>query len=232
MPPHKLTRESVVSAAVDLADREGIAALTMRRLARHVGVEAMSLYHHLPNKEALLDAMVDRVYAAIELPTPDGDWRSGLRTRSESVRAVLLQHPWALPLMESRQAPGPANLAYHEATIACLRAAGFGPAQVAHAYAVIDAFVYGFVLQETSLPFDSGEEAATMVTDGPFGELLATYPNMTWFTTNVILARGYSFEREFRPGLELVLDGIAERRADGIPGGAARPPAGAATTDT
>jgi AcrR family transcriptional regulator len=232
MPPHKLTRESVVSAAVDLADREGIAALTMRSLARHLGVEAMSLYHHLPNKEALLDAMVDRVYAAIELPPPDGDWRSGLRNRSESVRTVLLRHPWALPLMESRHAPGPANLAYHEATIACLRAAGFGPAQVAHAYAVIDAFVYGFVLQETTLPFDSGEEAAAMVTDGPFGEFLATYPNMTWFTTNVILAPGYSFAREFVPGLELVLDGIAERRGDGIRSGAPPQHADVATGDT
>ena len=232
MPPHKLTRESVVAAAMDLADRGGITALTMRSLAKHVGVEAMSLYHHLPNKEALLDAMVDRVYAGIDLPTPDGDWRSGLRRRSESVREVLLRHPWALPLMESRRAPGPANLAYHEANIACLRAAGFAPDEVAHAYAVIDAFVYGFVLQETTLPFDTGEEAASMVTDGPFSDFLARYPNMSWFTTNVVLAPGYSFEREFAPGLELVLDGIAARCGDGIPEGRPAPHAGAATTES
>ena len=124
MPPHKLTRESVVAAAMDLADRGGITALTMRSLAKHVGVEAMSLYHHLPNKEALLDAMVDRVYAGIDLPTPDGDWRAGLRRRSASVREVLPRPPWAPPLLESRPGPGPPNPAFHGDHTARRRAAG------------------------------------------------------------------------------------------------------------
>lgn len=210
MPPRKITRAAVVSAAVDLADRHGIDGLTMRGLAQHVGVEAMSLYHHIPGKEALLDAMVDRVYAEIDLPSTDGQWREQLRVRSHSVREVLRRHPWALPLMESRHAPGPANLAYHEANIACLRAAGFPPTLVAHAYAIVDAFVYGFVLQETTLPFDSGEQAAQLVV-GEFGAQLADYPHMRWFAQEVILAPGYSFEREFAHGLELILDGIARR---------------------
>ena len=212
MPPHKLTRESVVAAAMDLADRGGITALTMRSLAKHVGVEAMSLYHHLPNKEALLDAMVDRVYAGIDLPTPDGDWRSGLRRRSESVREVLLRHPWALPLMESRRAPGPANLAYHEANIACLRAAGFAPAQVAHAYAVIDAFVYGFVLQELSLPFDPDEAPADLVEEifAPIEE--GALPHITELAMEHVARPDYAFANEFAPGLALVLDGIARLR--------------------
>ncbi|HPF77629.1 TetR/AcrR family transcriptional regulator C-terminal domain-containing protein, partial [Phycicoccus elongatus] len=160
MPARKLTPQAVVTTALALADRHGLEALTMRGLARELGVEAMSLYHHFASKDALLDAMVDRVYAAILLPEASGQWRAELRRRSVSVRQVLHAHPWALPLMESRRAPGPANLAYHEANIACLRAAGFTPEQVAHAYAIVDAFVYGFVLQEATLPFESGDEAA------------------------------------------------------------------------
>lgn len=209
MPPRKLTREGVLDTAVTMADAEGIGRLSMRRLAGELGVEAMSLYHHVANKEALLDGMVDRVYAEVALPDPARDWRAELRRRSLSVRAVLGRHPWALPLMESRGAPGPATLAYHEANIACLRSAGFTPAQVAHAYAVVDAFVYGFVLQETSLPFRSGSEAADLVSAGPLAEVVAAHPNMAWFTQHVVLAPGYDFSREFEPGLDLVLEGIA-----------------------
>lgn len=209
MPPRKLTRESVLDAAVVMADAEGLSRLTMRRLAGELGVEAMSLYHHVANKDALLDGMVDRVYAEVVLPDASGDWRVELRRRSLSVREVLGRHPWALPLMESRRTPGPATLAYHDANIACLRAGGFSPRHVAHAYAVVDAFVYGFVLQETTLPFDSGAEAADFVSTGPLAELLAAYPNMAWFAQHVVLADGYTFAREFEPGLELVLDGVA-----------------------
>lgn len=212
MPPRKLTRDAVVTAAVEVADAHGIAALTMRGLARQLGVEAMSLYHHFASKEAVLDAMVDRVYGEIVLPADRGDWREELRRRSVSVREALHRHPWALPLMESRRAPGPATLAYHDANIACLRAAGFPAHQVAHAYAVIDAFVYGFALQEATLPFDSGEEAAAMVREEPIGDALAAYPNMAWFAEHVVLAPGYSFSREFGPGLDLVLDGLAAQR--------------------
>lgn len=208
MPPRKLTLDSVVTAALEVADGHGIEGLTMRGLARRLGVEAMSLYHHVAGKEALLDAMVDRVYAEIALPAPTGDWREHLHRRSVSVREVVHRHPWALPLMESRRTPGPATLAYHDATIACLRGAGFSAAQVAHAYAVLDAFVYGFVLQEATLPFDSGSEAAALITQEPFGEALAAYPHMAWFAQHVVLVPGYNFGREFEPGLALVLDGI------------------------
>ena len=200
-----LTREAVLAAAVAMADDQGIDALTMRALAHSVGVEAMSLYHHVPNKEALLDGMIDRVFAEVALPPADGDWQ----------RAALRRHPWALPLLESRRTPGPANLAYHEANIACLRAAGFTPRQVAHAYAVLDAFVYGFVQQEIMLPFDSGDEAVAMIDSEPMGPLIAAYPHMVWFTEHVILAPEYSFAREFEPGLTLVLDGIASHVTSG-----------------
>lgn len=208
MPPHKLTPDSVTAAAFAIADSRGIEGLTMRGLARELGVEAMSLYHHFASKEILLDAMVDRVYGEITLPAATGDWREELRRRSLSVRTALRRHPWALPLMESRRTPGPATLNYHDANIACMRSAGFPPHVVAQAYAVLDAYVYGFVLQESTLPFDSGSEAAAMISEEPFGAALAAWPNMAWFARNVVLEPGYSFDREFEPGLELVLDGI------------------------
>lgn len=208
MPPRKLTPDTVVTAAIGLADRDGIERLTMRGLARELGVEAMSIYHHYASKETLLDAMVDRVYGEILLPSAGPDWCGQLRLRSMSVRSVLRRHPWALTLMESRRAPGPATLTYHDANIACLRAAGFTPDQVARAYAILDAFVYGFVLQESTLPFDSGPEAAAMISEEPFGAALAAFPNMAWFAQHVVLAPGYAFDREFEPGLDLVLHGI------------------------
>lgn len=217
MPPRKLTPESVVTAAIGVADERGLEALTMRGLARQLGVEAMSLYHHFASKEVLLDQMVDRVYEEIVLPAATGHWRDELHRRSVSVREVLHSHPWALPLMESRRTPGAASLKYHDANIACLRAAGFPAGTVAHAYAVVDAFVYGFVLQESTLPFDSGPEAAAMISEEPLADVLAAYPNMVWFTQNVVLTPGYSFGREFEPGLDLVLDGIEALRA-GAPG--------------
>jgi len=208
----RLTRERVLDAAVAMADAQGLDRLTMRSLAGELGVEAMSLYHHVPGKDALLDGMVDLVYREIELPDTAAPWRESLCRRSVSVRATLGRHPWALPLMESRRTPGPATLAYHDANIACLRGAGFTPRQVAHAYAVLDAFVYGFVLQETTLPFDNGEQAAEMVVAEPIGALMAAYPNMAWFAEHVVAEPGYSFEREFAPGLELVLDGLEALR--------------------
>lgn len=217
MPAQKLSPAAVVNAAIEVADTDGLEAVTMRRVARELGVEAMSLYHHFSSKDLLLDAMVDRVYAAITLPAAEGPWRVEVRRRSESVREVLRGHPWALPLMESQRRPGPANLAYHEANIACLRAAGLTAPQVARAYAIIDAFVYGFVLQELMLPFDTGPEAADMVSEGQFSGFMATHPQMAWFAENVIMRPGYSFGREFGPGLDLVLEGIAASHATTAP---------------
>lgn len=227
MPPRKLTPQAVIDTAVAQADQIGLDGLTMRGVARELGVEAMSLYHHFANKDALLDAMVDAVYAEVDVPAATGPWREELRARSRSVRHVLRRHPWALPLMESRRRPGPANLRYHEANIACLRAAGFSPAGVARAYAVIDAFVYGFVLQETTLPFESGPEAAAMIQDDSWGAALQGYPHMNWFAETVILEPGYDFALEFEPGLEMVLSAVAS-----LPHAAGAHAAGARAADT
>jgi AcrR family transcriptional regulator len=208
-----LSKEAVFQAALDLADAEGIEALTMRRLAEALGVEAMSLYHHARNKDVILDAMIDRVFAEIELPRPEEGWRDGLARRARSARAALRRHPWATRLMESRSNPGPANLTHHDAMLGCLRRGGFSVPLAAHAYAVLDAYVYGFVHTEQMLPFQSGDElhafADTMLAAIPAG----VYPHLVELTRDHVLQPGYAFAHEFEWGLTLLLDGLEARRA-------------------
>lgn len=199
---------------MELADQEGIDALSMRSLARRVGVEAMSLYHHVPNKDALLDAMADEVFGQIHRPVIGQPWREQLRQRSLSGRQALLRHPWAVGLMDSRRTPGMANLRHHDAVIGCLSAAGFSLPAVAHAFALLDAHLYGFVLQEVSLPFtDSGRtdagEVAAVAAALMSPDVLAELPHFSRFTTEYAMQPGYSFGQEFEIGLDLVLDALA-----------------------
>lgn len=204
-----LSRERVLSAAMELADREGVEQLTMRRLADGLGIEAMSLYHHFPNKDAILDGMVDLVFAAIERPSPDADWRDAMRGRAASVRATLLRHRWALRLMESRRTPGPATLGHHDAVLGCLRGAGFSIPLTGHAYAVLDGYIYGFIHTEQNLPFQTSEEtqqlAQAIVKRMPPG----AYPHLVEFALQHVMKPGYSYGAEFDYGLELILDGLA-----------------------
>ena len=146
-----LTRERVLGTAVAIADDGGLEALSMRRLARALGVEAMSLYNHIAGKEHLLDGMVDVVFAEIERPSAGGDWKQEIRTRAISTRAALRRHPWAVGLMEARARPGQSGLALHEAVLACLREAGFSGPMAIRAHSIHDAYVYGFALREPSL---------------------------------------------------------------------------------
>ena len=207
-PP--LTREAVVSAAVAMADAEGLGRLSMRRLGETLGVEAMSLYHHLPNKTALLDAMVDRVFAEMDPPSGD-DWRAGLRARAVSQRAVLRRHRWALSVIESRATPGYETIRHHEATLGFLRRTGFAVRATGHAYALLDAFVMGFVLQEQQLPFD--DDSAPDVAAGILDQHAAVeLPHLAEFMSEVVLAGGYDFGDEFDVGLDLVLDAVSGLR--------------------
>ncbi len=155
-----LSRERVVEGAVAIADARGIAALTIRSLAQHLGVKPMSLYYYVANKSEILDAIVDVVFSEIDLPTVDGDWRSEVRLRATSARHVLRRHSWAIGLLESRTSPGPATLRHHDAMLGTLRGAGFSIEMTAHAYALIDSYVYGFALQEAALPFDGPDTVA------------------------------------------------------------------------
>ena len=204
----RLSPERVLRAAVALADAGGIESLTMRRLGQDLGVEAMSLYKHVANKDALLDGMVDLVFAEIELPSGDADWRTAMRDRAVSTRAALVRHPWATPLMQSRTAPGPATLQHHDAVIGTLRRAGFSVALAAHAFSVLDGYIYGFAMQQRSLPFDTLEEAQE-VGRQMFARMPAgAYPHLTELTVEHILQPGYDYGDEFEYGLDLILDGL------------------------
>ncbi|UOB15594.1 TetR/AcrR family transcriptional regulator [Streptomyces sp. HP-A2021] len=191
-----------------VADEKGAAALTMRAIAGPLGVEAMSLYHHVAGREDILDGMVDAVFGEIELPPPDTDWRSALRHRADSARAVLLRHPWAVGLMDSRSQPGPATLRHHDAVIGTLRAGGFSVPMAAHAVSLIDSYLYGFVLQELSLPFRGAAEldevAGAILRDMPAD----TYPHLTELATEHVLKPGYDYAGEFAFGLTLILDAL------------------------
>lgn len=205
----QLSRERVLQAAVGIADAHGLAALTMRSLATELGAKPMSLYYYIHNKDELLDALVDGVFAEIDLPQVGGDWRTEVRRRSLSARAVLARHPWALALVETRTSPGPATLRHHDAMLGVLRAGGFSLPMTAHAYAIVDAYVYGFVLQEASLPFDGGDSAHEVADEIMVSFAAGEYPHMVEFATQHVQQPGYDFGGQFEFGLDLILDALA-----------------------
>lgn len=206
-----LTRDRILRAAVDFADENGIATLTMRRLGTLLGVEAMSLYNHVRGKSDLLDGMIDLVFAEIELPAAELGWREALRRRTRSARAVLARHRWAIGLMESRRAPGPATLRHHDAVLGCLRGAGFSLPLTAHAYALLDSYLYGFALQEAMLPFDTPGETGDLARQILDGSPADAFPHLAEFTAQHVLRPGYDFRAEFDRGLDLLLDGLRRR---------------------
>jgi AcrR family transcriptional regulator len=211
-----LTRERVVRAAVTLADEVGIDALSMRRLGEALGVEAMSLYNHVANKSQLLDGMVDLVFSEIDTPTEaDRDWRSAMRRRAISAREVLSRHPWAIGLMESRTTPGSATLRHHDAVIGSLRRGGFSVAMAAHAFSVLDSYIYGFALQEANLPFDTGEATAELA-QAILAQAADEYPHLTELTVEHVLQPGYDYGHEYAFGLELILTGLERARDEPV----------------
>ncbi|MDQ3850019.1 MAG: TetR/AcrR family transcriptional regulator [Actinomycetota bacterium] len=211
-PRPPLSRQRVLRAAVALADESGIESLTMRKLGEAVGVEAMSLYKHVANKEDLLDGMIDVVFSEIELPSGEDTWKTAMRERAIAAREVLSGHRWAIGLMESRTSPGPATLRHHDAVIGCLRNAGFSVAMAAHAYSALDSYIYGFALQERGLPFDTPEESAELAQAIVAKFAADEYPHLAEFTFEHVLRAGYDFGDEYEFGLDLILDGL-ERAA-------------------
>jgi AcrR family transcriptional regulator len=218
-PPSRrsLTRERVLSAAVSLADEHGLASLSMRRLGDVLGVEAMSLYNHVTNKDRLLDGMVDLVFAEITLPPGDTGWKTAMRQRAESARSALARHPWAIALMSTRTSPGPATLRHHDAVLGCLREAGFSVPMAAHAFSVLDSYIYGFALQEATLPLgDTAQETAEVATMMMAQVSADEFPHLTELTVEHILKPGYDYGLEFAFGLDLILDGLGT--VSGVPG--------------
>jgi AcrR family transcriptional regulator len=196
----------VLRAAFELADEGGLGAVTMHSVGRRLGVEAMSLYRHVENKEDILNGLVDLVVAEIELPTSADGWRPQLRRRALSARRVFARHRWAIGLVESRTRPGAATLRHHEAVLATLLGAGFSGVMAAQAYNLLDSYIYGFALQEASLPYDDP------VAQAQLGQVMLqqlpadVYPNMVRVTMEFLESGADLAAFEF--GLDLVLDGI------------------------
>ena len=204
----RLNRGRVLHAAMALADAGGFETLTMRTLGNELGVGPMALYRHVANKDDIVDGIVDLVFAEIGLPPSDAGWRAAMRERAIAVREALARHRWAIGLMESRRNPGPANLRHHDAVIGSLRAGGFDMEMAAHAYSLLDSYIYGFAQTQMSLPFDStsdiAEVAQAMLKPFP----LETYPHLAAFITEHAMKPGYDYADEFEFGLDLILDGL------------------------
>jgi AcrR family transcriptional regulator len=204
----RLSRERVLQTAISRADQGGLEALTMRSLAEELEVAPMALYRHIANKDDLVDAMVDVVFSEIGVPSGGGDWQTAMRRRAISVRDALARHRWAIGLMESRRSPGPANLRHHDAVIGRLRAAGFSVEMAAHAYSLLDSYIYGFALTKMNLPFAAGDDVAemahSMLEPFPVNE----YPNLVEFITEHAMKPGYDYGDEFEYGLDLILEGL------------------------
>jgi|CXWJ01.1.fsa_nt_gi AcrR family transcriptional regulator len=206
-----LSKERIVEAAARVADEGGAAAISMRNVAKELGVEAMSLYHHIANKDALLDALVNWVFAQIALPEPGDSWRQGMRVRAASAREVLVGHPWALALIDSRSNPGPALLRHHDAVIGCLRRGGFPIELAAQAFSVIDAYVYGFALTERNLPFDPATTDQAVDLAVGLTSVLAPHPYLFELVQHLTATGEYSFSDQFDQGLDIILDELGRR---------------------
>ncbi len=201
-----LSRERVLLAAIQLADEGDIDSLSMRKLAQALGVQAMSLYNHVANKDDILDGIVDMVIGEIQVPDLSMDWKIAMRQRANSAHQVLLRHPWAAIMIMSRVNVGAANFRYVDATIGCLHKAGFSLEMADHAWNAIDSHIYGFTLQELRFPFapeDYSEAAQWGLPMIPEEK----YPYMNALTHRVI-AKDYDGIHDFEFGLELILNGL------------------------
>ncbi|SDD78649.1 transcriptional regulator, TetR family [Sanguibacter gelidistatuariae] len=199
----------MLRGAISIAGESGIGSLTIRSLAHALGVKPMSLYHYVANKDEILDGIVDLVFSQIELPSLAGAWRPELHQWAHSARRVLTRNSWAIALLESRTTPGPATLRHHDRIIGVLRRGGFSVPMTAHAYALLDSYVYGFALQEAALPpvgsgmaAGPGEPIVQSFSDG-------SYPYLVELAVEHVFQPGHDFGDEFAFGLDLILDGLA-----------------------
>ena len=207
-PRRRLSRDHVLQTAISRADQGGFEALTMRTLADELGVAPMALYRHVANKDDLVDAMVDIVFGEIGLPSGGTDWKTAMRQRAISLRDALARHRWAIGLLESRRNPGPANLRHHDSVIGKLRAAGFSVEMAAHAYSLLDSYIYGFALTRMNLPFDASDDLREIAQSMLEPFLVNEYPNLVEFLSEHVLKPGYDYADEFEYGLDVLLDGL------------------------
>jgi AcrR family transcriptional regulator len=184
----------------------------MRALGEELGVEAMSLYYYVANKDELLDGMVDLVYSEIELPSGEADWKTAMRRVATSAHEALSRHRWAITLMETRTRPGPANLRHHDSVIRTYREAGFSIKHAIDAFSLLDSYISGFALQELTMPLDTPGELAAAA-ENILGQFSADeYPHLAETITEHVTKSGYDYADEFQVGLDLILDGLQRLR--------------------
>ncbi|MEZ2226524.1 TetR/AcrR family transcriptional regulator C-terminal domain-containing protein [Microcoleus sp.] len=209
-PQVPLSRERVLRAAIRMADEGGIESLSMRKLAQELGVQAMSLYNHVANKDDILDGIVDIVASEIEVPNLGVDWKTAMRRRATSAHEVLVRHPWATLAIVSRVNVGPAMLRYVDATLGCLCEAGFSLEMADRVWNAIDSHIYGFTLQELNFPFEAteySEAAKTGLSLIPADK----YPYLNRLT-HYVIEGDYDGIHDFEFGLELLLNGLDQFR--------------------
>ncbi|WP_237687550.1 TetR/AcrR family transcriptional regulator C-terminal domain-containing protein [Arthrobacter jiangjiafuii] len=214
VPRPRLNRETVLRAGVELADQVGIEGFTMRTLSQELGVVPMALYKHVANKQELLEGMVDLVWNEVTEPDAGRGWKQGVRDRSVSLRDALIRHRWAVGLMEAAGRPGPENLRQHNAMLGCLRQGGFSFRTTVHVMSLLDAYVYGFALQQKTLSFETPEESAASAAathDAESAETAARYPYLLEVVAE-LAKEGYDYDAEFTVGLDLLLDGVEALR--------------------
>jgi AcrR family transcriptional regulator len=211
-----LSRERVLRAAMRIADREGIGAVSMRRIGQALGVEAMALYNHVANKDEILDGMVDLVVTEIDPPVEGAEWKATLRARILSAREALLRHPWAAAAIASRGQMTPTMMRYMESTGAIFRDGGFSLDLTHHAFHVLGSRILGFVQE---LYDDSDKLAETPEMMAIMAEEMADeFPVMTEIATQVsheetnLVGRGCDYQWEFEFGLDIMLDGLERAR--------------------
>lgn len=203
-----LSRERVIEAAVGLADARGIEALTMRRLAQDLGVEAMSVYHHVANKDDILDGIVQHVLEECELPAPGDEWKAAIRRTAISTHEVLVRHRWAASLILAGAGTGAARLRYMDGILGALRRAGFSAELTDHAYHAIDSHIMGFTLWQVGMDLGSEEDLKEKASEFLATLPVAEFPYLAEHIEQHLNPRSGDDVGEFEFGLGLILDGL------------------------
>ena len=202
-----LNRDRVLAAAVEIADERGVGAVTMRAVASRLGVEAMSLYNHVANKDDILDGMVDVVIEQIDLPADVEQWREAMRGRAVSAHQVFGRHPWAPMLIDSRESSGPSRLRYFDWVLGTLMKAGFSMEGAARAFSLLDSYVYGFGIQQFTSSA-SGDASTEEMAEAILAYIPPeTYPYLHRLASHS-MESGWDAEADFGFGLDIILDGL------------------------
>jgi AcrR family transcriptional regulator len=211
-PRIPLSKERVLRAAVEFADANGIEALSMRRLAKELGVEAMSLYNHVANKDEILSGIVEIVAGEVEVPSDPTNWKTSIRQSAISAHDAFIRHRWACSLLTSTPAVVPSRMRWMEGLLATLREAGFSPNLTHHAYHALDSHITGFTLWQVSFPFETREELLDLADDFLKQIPADQYPYVIEHAQEHLADPDPDEPNEFEFGLDLILDGLERLR--------------------